>query len=126
MDRTNERIADLYVSHHPAVLRAIMRVINSALAHGKPVSLCGDMAIDQNVLPVLIGLGLRTFSMDPRRIPCVQAFINSLCFTETCQLADEVMEMGSIKAVADRLGISKPAPIKPAAGLPLGIAPLLP
>ena len=126
VDRTNERIADLYVSHHPAVLRAIMRVINGALAHGKPVSLCGDMAIDQNVIPVLIGLGLRTFSMDPRRIPGVQAFINSLCFTETCQLADEIMEMGSIKAVADRLGISKPAPIKPASSTPHGTTPVPP
>jgi phosphotransferase system enzyme I (PtsP) len=113
VDRTNERIADLYVSHHPAVLRSIMRVINGALAHGKPVSLCGDMATDQNVLPILIGLGLRTFSMDPRRIPKVQTFINSLCFTETCQLADEVMEMGSIKAVTERLGLNKIIPATP-------------
>jgi phosphotransferase system enzyme I (PtsP) len=109
VDRTNERIADLYVSHHPAVLRSIMRVINGARAHGKPVSLCGDMAIDKNILPILIGLGLRTFSMDPRRIPGVQTFINQLCFTDACLLADEVMEMGSLKAVEDRLGLAKGA-----------------
>jgi hypothetical protein len=51
--------------------------------------------------------------MDPRRIPKVQTFINSLCFTETCQLADEVMEMGSIKAVTERLGLNKIIPATP-------------
>ncbi|MEI6167318.1 MAG: phosphoenolpyruvate--protein phosphotransferase [bacterium] len=118
VDRTNERIADLYVSHHPAVLRSIMRVINGARAHGKPVSLCGDMATDQNVLPVLIGLGLRTFSMDPRRIPAMQAFISKLCFTDACLLADEVMEMGSLKAVEDRLGLTKVTQKPPPPGDP--------
>lgn len=107
VDRTNEHIADLYVSHHPAVLRSIMRVINSALAHGKPVSLCGDMATDTTVLPILIGMGLRTFSMDPRRIPSIQEFISKLCFTECCQLSYEIMEMGSLKAVKERLGLAK-------------------
>lgn len=108
VDRTNERIADLYVSHHPAVLRSIMRVIHGARAHGKPISLCGDMATDQNILPVLIGLGIRTFSMDPRRIPGIQAFINTLSFADSCKLADEVLEMGSLKAVEERLGLNKP------------------
>jgi len=107
VDRTNERIADLYVCHHPAILRSIKRVINAALAHGKPVSLCGDMATDLNVLPILIGLGLRTFSMEPRRIPKIQNFINGLRFAETCHLADEVLEMGSLRSVEDRLGLTK-------------------
>ena len=107
VDRTNERIADLYVAHHPAILRSIKRVINAALAHGKPVSLCGDMATDLTVLPILIGFGLRTFSMDPRRIPNVQTFISNLRFAETCQLADEVLEMGSLKAIEERLGLTK-------------------
>jgi phosphotransferase system enzyme I (PtsP) len=115
VDRTNERIADLYAPHHPAVLRAIKRVINSALIHGKSVSLCGDMATNQNVLPVLIGLGLRTFSMDPRRIPKIQTFINSLSFAESCQLSDQILEMGSIKAVEDRLNLSKPIKSAPKA-----------
>ncbi len=112
VDRTNERIADLYVSYHPAILRSIMRVISAARAHGKPVSLCGDMATDKTILPVLIGLGLRTFSMDPRRIPSIQAFINALSFKESSLLADEIIEMGSLKAVEERLGLSKPAQVQ--------------
>ncbi|MEI6564966.1 MAG: phosphoenolpyruvate--protein phosphotransferase [bacterium] len=105
VDRANERIADLYIPHHPAVLRSIKRVIDGAFAHGKPVSLCGDMATDERVLPVLIGLGLRTFSMDSRRIPKIQTFINSLLFDEARHLADDIMGMGSLKAVEARLGI---------------------
>ena len=103
VDRTNERIADLYVPYHPAVLRAIKRVIDGAASHGKPVSLCGDMATDERVLPILIGLGLRTFSMDARRIPKIQPLINSLRFEEMRVLAGDILRLGSLKAVEERL-----------------------
>ena len=105
VDRTNENIADLYVPYHPAVIRAIRRVIDGATAHGKPVSLCGDMATDQRVLPVLIGLGIRTFSMDARKIPQTQAFINTLRFDEMRTTVDDVLRLGSLKDVEKRLGI---------------------
>ncbi len=106
VDRTNERIADLYVAHHPAVLRAIRRVMEGAAAHGKPVSLCGDMATDTTVLPVLIGLGLRVFSMDARRIPLIQAFIKSQRFEDMRKLSEDVLCLGSLKAVEERLKLS--------------------
>lgn len=105
VDRTNEHIADLYVNHHPAVLRAIKRVVDGAAAHDKPVSLCGDMATDYRVLPVLIGLGIRTFSMDSRKIPKTQAFVNALRFDETRQLAEDILYLGSLKDVEQRLKI---------------------
>ncbi len=108
VDRTNERIADLYVSHHPAVLRAIRRVVEGAAAHGKPVSLCGDMATDTTVLPVLIGLGIRVFSMDSRRIPSIQSFIKSMRFEDMRKLSDDILSLGSLKAVEERLKITRP------------------
>ena len=109
VDRTNEHIADLYVNHHPAVLRAINRVVEGATAHDKPVSLCGDMATDFRVLPILIGLGIRTFSMDARQIPKTQLFVNSLRFDETRTLAEDVLRLGSIKDVEARLQTAQPA-----------------
>jgi phosphotransferase system enzyme I (PtsP) len=103
VDRTNERIADLYVSHHPAVLRAINRVVIGAAAHGKPVSLCGDMATDERVLPLLIGLGIRTFSMDARKIPKIQSFINGLRFERARELTTDLLRLGSLKALDARM-----------------------
>ncbi len=103
VDRTNERIADLYVSHHPAVLRAINRVMIGATIHGKPVSLCGDMATDERVLPLLIGLGIRTFSMDARKIPKIQAFISGLRFDSARELTTELLRLGSLKALDARM-----------------------
>lgn len=103
VDRTNERVADLYVPYHPAVIRAINRVVNGALIHGKPVSLCGDMATDERVLPLLIGLGIRAFSMDARRIPKIQELITSLRYDDTRKLAHDMLRMGSLKAIEERL-----------------------
>jgi phosphotransferase system enzyme I (PtsP) len=103
VDRTNERIADLYVSHHPAVLRAINRVVIGATVHGKPVSLCGDMATDERILPILIGLGIRTFSMDARKIPKIQACISRLRFESARELTTELLSLGSLKALDERM-----------------------
>ena len=107
VDRTNERIADLYVPYHPAVIRSIKRVVDGATAHGKPVSLCGDMATDERSLQILIGLGIRTFSMDARRIPKIQAFVNGLRFDETRRLAEDVLKLGSLKAVEQLLQVQR-------------------
>lgn len=109
VDRTNEHIADLYVAHHPAVLRAINRVVLGAMVHGKPVSLCGDMATDERVLPILIGLGIRTFSMDARKIPKIQACIKDLRFDSAHQLATALLQLGSLKALESHMQARTPA-----------------
>jgi phosphoenolpyruvate-protein kinase (PTS system EI component) len=105
VDRTNEHIADMYVPYHPAVIRAIKRVVDGAAAHGKPVSLCGDMATDPRVLPILIGLGIRTFSMDARRIPRIQSFINTQRYDEMRPMVDDLLELGSLRDIERLLGI---------------------
>src|SRR5208283_4101523 len=68
IDRTNEDVADLYLPHHPAVLRAIKRVAEVVLRCGREVSVCGDMAHDPRYVPFLAGVGIRTFSLDARYI----------------------------------------------------------
>jgi phosphotransferase system enzyme I (PtsP) len=103
VDRTNETIADLYVPHHPAVLRSIKRVFDGAATHAKPVSLCGDMATDTHVLPVLIGIGIRNFSMEARQIPRVQAYVRGLRFDQARLLAEDVLRLGGTRAVDERL-----------------------
>ena len=66
VDRNNEHVAHLYQPLHPAILRMLRLIIDSARAAGIEVSLCGEMAADPRFALLLIGLGLRRLSMSPR------------------------------------------------------------
>ena len=71
-DRNNKSVSDLYSPLHPAILRMLRFVIASADAAGKPVSLCGEMGADPDLLPLLVGLGLRRISASPRAVPALR------------------------------------------------------
>jgi phosphoenolpyruvate-protein phosphotransferase (PTS system enzyme I) len=72
IDRADEAVAHLYDPWHPAVLRLIADAIAQANAAGKPVSVCGEMAGDVAFTDMLVGMGLRSFSMHPAQIPQVK------------------------------------------------------
>lgn len=68
IDRTDHRIAHLYDEYHPAVLRLIALTIRAARKAGRPVSVCGELAGETSATRLLLGMGLRTFSMLPSRL----------------------------------------------------------
>jgi phosphotransferase system enzyme I (PtsI) len=72
IDRTDESVAHLYDPLHPAVLRLVALTIAECRAQGKPVSLCGEMAGDVSLTRLLLGMGLRSFSMHPAQILAVK------------------------------------------------------
>jgi phosphotransferase system enzyme I (PtsI) len=72
IDRADETVAHLYDPLHPAVLRLVAATIDAGTRHGKPVSLCGEMAGDPALTRLLLGLGLRSFSMHPAQILAVK------------------------------------------------------
>jgi len=72
IDRADESVAHLYDPLHPAVLHLIAHVIETANAMGKSVCVCGEMAGDATMTHLLLGLGLRSFSMHPARILSVK------------------------------------------------------
>jgi phosphotransferase system enzyme I (PtsI) len=72
IDRGDESVAHLYDPWHPAVLKLVAEVIQQSRANGKDVSVCGEMAGDTHFTDVLLGMGLRVFSMHPSRIPAVK------------------------------------------------------
>ena len=65
IDRTDHAVASLYDPFHPAVLQLVSHTIRAAVRAGKPVSVCGEMAGDLEATRLLIGMGLRSFSMHP-------------------------------------------------------------
>ena len=72
IDRADESVAHLYDPMHPAVLRLVAGTIAEAQAQGKDVSVCGEMAGDTSLTRLLLGLGLRSFSMHPAQILAVK------------------------------------------------------
>jgi phosphoenolpyruvate-protein phosphotransferase (PTS system enzyme I) len=72
IDRSDESVAHLYDPLHPAVLRLLADTIAECNAQGKGVSVCGEMAGDTTLTKLLLGLGLRSFSMHPAQILAVK------------------------------------------------------
>jgi len=72
IDRADEAVAHLYDPCHPAVLRLVADTISECNAQGKGISVCGEMAGDANMTRLLLGLGLRSFSMHPSQILSVK------------------------------------------------------
>ncbi len=72
IDRADEAVAHLYDPWHPAVLALIARTIAAARASGRHVSVCGEMAGDPAFTELLLGMGLRSFSMHPAQIATIK------------------------------------------------------
>jgi phosphoenolpyruvate-protein phosphotransferase (PTS system enzyme I) len=72
VDRTDHQVAQLYDSHHPAVLSLIRTTVNACRKHGKPVTVCGEMAGLPDSAQLLIGMGIRQLSMQPQALLAVK------------------------------------------------------
>ena len=78
VDRTDDRVSRLYEPLHPAILRTIRLVARASRHGGIPVAVCGEMASDPVLLTLLVGLGLREFSMSPTAIPLAKRVLRGL------------------------------------------------
>jgi len=103
-DRTNSQLAYLTSAFSPAVLRLIQNVIIQAHKYGKWVGLCGELAGEPLAIPILIGLGLDEFSMNPPAIPMAKQIIRGLTVPECQELADEILKLESGEAVKAYVG----------------------
>jgi phosphotransferase system enzyme I (PtsI) len=99
IDRSNESVSYLYKPLHPAILRTIRFIIDSANAEGIPVAMCGEMAADPIVVPILLGMGLREFSLDATSIPIVKAAVRSLTVGDARATVDEIMRLPTASEV---------------------------
>ncbi|NCY22030.1 phosphoenolpyruvate--protein phosphotransferase [bacterium] len=102
-DRTNERVASLYQPTHPGVLSLIRGVVEAARKNGIWVGVCGEMASDVVMTPVLIGLGVDEMSMGSVAVPRVKKAVQSLSFGDCEALALGVLQMDSGEEVRKRL-----------------------
>ncbi|MEZ4400422.1 MAG: phosphoenolpyruvate--protein phosphotransferase [Kofleriaceae bacterium] len=95
VDRVNELVSYLYEPLHPALLRLLRDTAAAAKAAGIPVSLCGEMAADAMVAPVLIGLGITELSMSAVSIPEVKGVVRSIHNADLPGLVTEVLGLAT-------------------------------
>jgi len=99
VDRTDERVSDRYEPLHPAVLRLIRQVRRGAVREGIPVSVCGEMASDPLLLPLLIGCGLTEFSMTPGALTVARGVVRKTHAGEMGRLAARVLTLGTVEDI---------------------------
>ena len=88
VDRGNDLVSSLYRELHPAVLELIARTVEAAKAAGIPVSVCGEIAADPRVTPLLVGLGVDTLSVSPAYLALVKRVLRAFTLDEARDLAD--------------------------------------
>lgn len=104
-DRGNKRLAALYSNYHPAFIRLLKQVIDDAKAAGRWVGLCGEMAADSQLLPLLVGLGLDEVSMAAPGIAKAKANVAGLNYHDCNDLVKRVMACADIESVKTQLAI---------------------
>jgi phosphoenolpyruvate-protein phosphotransferase (PTS system enzyme I) len=102
VDRLNERIAHLYEPTHPAIVRLIKATVDAAHKHNIRVSVCGEMAGDPVLAPLLLGLGVDELSVAPPLVPAVKFLIRRLKMTEAKELAAFALECESAGEILAR------------------------
>jgi phosphoenolpyruvate-protein phosphotransferase len=105
-DRTNGRVMGMFSQLEPAVWRSIQRVVQAAHQAGKTVAVCGELAADPRIAPLLVGLGVQELSMSPPAIVRVKAALNRHTIDHWQQLAHDLL---LAETAADALSIVQAA-----------------
>ena len=99
VDRVNADVAHLYTPMHPAILRLLKMIIDSAKKKKKKVGMCGEIAGDPLYTIVLLGLGLDEFSMSAVQIPKVKKIIRNVTKQKAIELVDSLLKCSTVKEV---------------------------
>lgn len=102
VDRVNERIAHLYEPTHPAVLRLLKMIADAAHGNKIWVGVCGEMARDVALIPLLIGLGMDELSVGSTSVPRVKMAVRSLTVPECQQLVAEALKLQTSSEILAR------------------------
>lgn len=93
VDRTNDAVAHLYEPLHPAVLRILRHIVDTAREKQIPVSMCGEMAAEPLSALILVGFGIDQLSMSPGAIPLIKNVVRHLSRARACEVLDRAFEL---------------------------------
>ncbi|MDD5675412.1 MAG: phosphoenolpyruvate--protein phosphotransferase [Chitinivibrionales bacterium] len=112
-DRSNAKVNYLYNPIEPAFLKIIRNAINTSKDNGKPLSICGEMAGDPVLTVLLVGLGLRRFSVIPRHIPIVKELISHISYAEAAESVSHIESIESSEDISKWLKILNKRMLEP-------------
>ena len=101
VDRVNPYVASLYQPTHPSVIRLIKRTIDAARDHGIWTGVCGEMAGDIRLTPLLIGLGVEELSVGPQLVASVGQAVRSLSYAECAAMSDDALRHNRSQGILD-------------------------
>ncbi len=99
IDRGNRKVAHLYHPLHPAVMRMIKHVIDVGRKKKVRVFMCGEMAGDPFNMPILLGLGMKEFSMTPQAIPAVKEMVRQFNVKESKKFIHQILNLSSVEDI---------------------------
>ncbi|MBV9690035.1 MAG: phosphoenolpyruvate--protein phosphotransferase [Ktedonobacteraceae bacterium] len=98
-DRTNTAVATLYNPMQPALLRLIQQIANAGHRAGKPVAVCGEIASDPHLAPLLVALGVDELSMTPTALPAIRTALTGRTAQELAVLAERAVNAKTVAEV---------------------------
>lgn len=99
IDRGNELVSNMYTPFHPAILRMMVKTIETAKTADIPVSVCGEMAGDPLTIVLLVGMGLDSLSMNPVSLPRVKKILRSISYFEAKELLARVLSLNTSEEI---------------------------
>src|SRR6266508_1022528 len=102
VDRVNEKLAHLYEPTHPAVIRLLKMIAEAAHANNIWVGVCGEMAGDVALIPLLLGLGMDELSASATLVPRVKRAVQSLAIPECRELVEETLKLNTASEILAR------------------------
>jgi phosphotransferase system enzyme I (PtsP) len=103
VDRNNPRVSRLFSNVHPAVLRALMQLVQDVHAEHKPISICGEMAGNPGAAILLMAMGFDTLSMNATNLLKVKSVIRNMTLVDAKELLKSVLKEESTEAVKARI-----------------------
>ncbi len=103
VDRSNEKVAKYYRPYHPSVLRSLARIVRTVSAVGKDISVCGEMAHEPEYIPFLLGIGLRSLSVDPQFLIDLQSGITRIKMSDAEKYANQLLSQSTISGALEVL-----------------------
>jgi phosphotransferase system enzyme I (PtsI) len=102
VDRVNEKVAYLYEPTHPAILRLLKMVTDAAHANRIWVGVCGEMAGDVALVPLLLGFGVDELSASATLVPRVKRAVQSLTIPECRELVEQTLKLNTAAEILER------------------------
>ncbi|MBK7425346.1 MAG: phosphoenolpyruvate--protein phosphotransferase [Propionivibrio sp.] len=103
IDRSDEQVSYLYDPLHPAVLMLLAHVISTAEKVNIPVSMCGELAGDPKLTRLLLGMGLRQFSMHPAQIPAVKQKVKQSDISEVIPIVRRILRLEESAKIQEQI-----------------------